>query len=457
MGKTLIRNVFIVLDDGQCSGSLFIDGDSIAEILPDEKKADGDTGYNRSVDFEKRADSVIDGKGGLLFPGIIDDHVHFREPGLTHKGSIESESRAAVAGGVTSFFDMPNCIPQTITIQAIHDKCATASESSLANYSFYLGATRQNLPEIEKVDPTAVCGVKLFMGSSTGGMLVDDDEHIFQVFRSSPIPVAVHCEDTDIIGRNMEYYSVKCGGEPPVEYHPLIRSAEACYASSSRAVSLAEKAGARLHLLHISTAREMSLLQNCTLQEKHVTAEACPGYLFFSDEDYRKLGTRIKVNPSIKGDSDRQALRTALISGLIDVIGTDHAPHLLSEKQGGCISASSGMPVLPFSLPCMLELADEGLITVPDISRLMCHNPAIIFGIRRRGYIRKGYKADLTLVARCENTALDATVPNKCGWTPFNGHSFGWKVISTWVNGNLVYDNGEFFSEHKGEQIIFNR
>lgn len=457
MGRTLIKNATIVLGGHLCNGSLFIDGDTISEIL--RNPSDSDSGVN-DVSFSeciRRADSVVDADGALLFPGIIDDHVHFRQPGLTHKGTIESESRAAVAGGVTSYFDMPNCIPQTTTLQTLRDKCSMASESSLANYSFYLGATRQNLPEIEQASPKDVCGVKMFMGSSTGGMLVDDDEHVFQVFKCSPVPVAVHCEDTGIINRNMEAYTARCGGEPPVVFHPLIRSAEACYASSSRAISLAVKAGAHLHLLHVSTARELSLLQYKPLSEKTVTAEACPGYLCFCDEDYQRLGPRIKVNPAIKSKGDREALRQALASGVIDVIGTDHAPHLLSEKQGGCKSAASGMPVLPYSLPVMLRLADEGIITIQDIARLMCHNPALIFKVEKRGFIKTGYKADLTLVRKCGNTASDYAVPNKCAWTPFNGHAFGWKVVSTWVNGNLVYDRGEFFSNHKGEQITFNR
>ena len=447
MSVTLITNVSIASQSGISIGSVLISGDTIGQIL-----APGDT---PSVN----PDVTIDGTDSILFPGIIDDHVHFRDPGLTHKATIATESRAAVAGGVTTVFDMPNCIPQSVTINTLRDKCATAKNDSLCNYSFYLGATRDNLSQIEHLDPAEFCGIKLFMGSSTGGMLIDDDSHIYNIFRAAPTPVAVHCEDSSIIARNMEYYSSFCNGEPPVRFHPLIRSAEACYASSAKAIEIAEKAGARLHILHITTGRELSLLTPGGIDTKQITAEVCPSHLMFSDADYGRLGTRIKCNPAVKSPRDRDALRKAIATGLIDVVGTDHAPHLLSEKQGGCRTAASGMPVLPYSLPAMLELADKGVITIPDIVRTMCHNPAVLFKIRQRGFIRKGYKADLTLVSKSPSPApvSDESLPNKCRWSPFSGHTFEWQVTHTWVNGHQVYRNGQFNQEQKGEKVEFDR
>lgn len=448
MGVTLIKNAAIAGCDGIHNGSVLISGDVISAVL------------NTGQEPELHPDRIIDASGCLLFPGIIDDHVHFREPGLTHKATIASESRAAAAGGVTTVFDMPNCIPQTTTLQALQEKCRIASESSLVNYSFYLGATRDNICQIESLDPTDTCGVKLFMGSSTGGMLVDDDEGISRVFKSSPVLVAAHCEDTGIINRNMEFFSNECGMEPPVEYHSRIRSSEACLASTARAVELADKASARLHVLHISTARELALFEKGDVLQKRITSEVCPAHLFFTDEDYSRLGTRIKCNPSVKSAEDRTELRKALADGLIDVVGTDHAPHLLTEKLGGCRSAASGMPVLPYSLPALLELADNGIITIADIVRTMCHNPALLFGIDRRGFIREGYKADLTLVSGNgdnEGTVCDSELPNKCGWSPFSGHRFAWKVTHTWVNGGLVYENGIFSKELSSEQVKFKR
>lgn len=445
MSTTLIKNATIAGANNLRSGSVVISGDTIVEIIaPDAHPS-------------LQPDSIIDASDCILMPGIIDDHVHFREPGLTHKATIASESRAAAAGGVTTIFDMPNCIPQTTTLQALRNKCDIAAENCLVNYSFYLGATHDNLSQIERIDPSSTCGVKLFMGSSTGGMLVEGSDHIYNIFKASPVLVAAHCEETSIINRNMERYTISCGCEPPVEYHPLIRSEEACYASSSRAAELAAKAGAHLHLLHITTARELELLDRRDLREKSLTAEVCPAHIFFTDQDYATLGTRIKCNPAVKGLNDRNALRDALKSGLIDVVGTDHAPHLLSEKQGGCKSAASGMPVLPYSLPVMMELADSGVISICDIVRTMCQNPALLFGIRRRGIIREGYKADLTLIRKDSYTVQDSSVPGKCGWSPFNGHTFNWRVTHTWVNGNNVYRDGIFNDKEKGELVLFDR
>lgn len=453
MSSTLIQNATIASAEGLRLGSVLISGDRISDISYDGQIPSG------------KADVVIDATGYLLFPGIIDGHVHFREPGLTHKATIASESRAAVAGGVTTVFDMPNCIPQTTTIQALHDKCDTAARDSLTNYSFYLGATHDNISQIGDIDPATTCGVKLFMGSSTGNMLVDDRTDVLNILKASPVLVAAHCEDSGIISRNMQHYTELCGTEPPVSYHPLIRSAEACYASSALAIELADKASAHLHLLHISTARELSLLRQGDVRGKNITAEACPAHLFFTDADYGTLGSRIKCNPAIKTRNDREALRSAVASGLIDVVGTDHAPHLLEEKTGGCKSAASGMPVLPYSLSAMLEMADEGAFSICDIVRTMCNNPARLFNIKERGFIRAGYKADLTLVKKHtdndrdagEWTVRDDSVPNRCGWSPFDGYKFKYKVAYTWVNGNPVYSQGIISDNYRGEQVIFDR
>ena len=406
-----------------------------------------------------QADTVIDAAGRWLLPGVIDDHVHFRDPGLTHKADMATESLAAAAGGVTTVFDMPNCIPQTVTLDALADKFSHAAESCIVNHSFYLGATHSNIDQIERIDPDHVCGVKLFMGSSTGGMLLDDRDSLKALFNTAPVPVAVHCEETSIINANMERYTTQYGSEPPVKYHPLIRSEEACYASTSKALDVAAGTNVRLHILHLTTAHELELFSNGPLQGKQFTAEACPAHLWFTDADYSTKGTRIKCNPAIKTAADRDALRLALTDGRIDVIGTDHAPHLLSEKQGGCRTAASGMPVLPYSLPAMLELVENGILKITDVVRLMCHNPAQIFSIKERGYIRQGYKADLTLTERTDQgyTVTDAQVPGKCGWTPFDGENFHWRVCTTWVNGHAAYHDGQFDTSIKGQPVKFNR
>jgi len=445
MSRTLIKHAMVVNEGQVQKASVLIEDETIAGIfMPDETPG---------------ADTVIDVSGKWLLPGVIDDHVHFRDPGLTHKADMESESRAAAAGGVTTVFDMPNCVPQTVTIEALNDKFRHASDVCLVNHSFYLGATHTNLDQIEKIDPTHVCGVKLFMGSSTGGMLLDDAASLKALFQAATVPVAVHCEETSIINANMERYTSQYGSEPPVKYHPLIRSEEACYASTSKALDVAAGTNVHLHILHLTTAHELNLFHGGPLQSKQFTAEACPAHLWFTDADYDHKGALIKCNPAIKTAADRQALRLALTDGRIDVIGTDHAPHLLSEKQGGCKSAASGMPVLPYSLPSMLELASAGIMQITDVVRLMCHNPAQIFSIKERGYIRQGYKADLTLVSRTDQgyKVSNADVPNKCGWTPFEGEQFHWKVEKTWVNGHAVYDQGHIDSSIKGQQVTFTR
>lgn len=444
MSRTLIKDAMVVNEGLMQRASVLIENDTIAGIFTSDAP---------------KADTVIDAAGKWLLPGIIDDHVHFRDPGLTHKADMSTESLAAAAGGVTTVFDMPNCVPQTVTLQALQDKFDHAAETCLVNHSFYLGATHTNLDQIEKLDPKHVCGIKLFMGSSTGGMLLDDAASLKALFRAATVPVAVHCEETSIINANMERYLSQLGCEPPVKYHPLIRSEEACYASTSKALDVAAGTNVHLHILHLTTARELELFGKGPLESKQFTAEACPAHLWFTDADYATKGTLIKCNPAIKTAADRQALRLALTDGRIDVIGTDHAPHLLSEKQGGCKSAASGMPVLPYSLPSMLELASAGIMQMTDVVRLMCHNPAQIFSIRERGYIRQGYKADLTLVSRSDQgyKVSNADVPNKCGWTPFEGEQFHWKVCTTWVNGHAVFSDGHTDTSIKGKPVEFNR
>ena len=444
MSKILIKDAMVVNEGQTQQASVLIANDIIEGIYTGECP---------------QADTEIDARGMWLLPGAIDDHVHFRDPGLTHKADMGSESRAAAAGGVTSVFDMPNCIPQTVTMQALDEKFYRASECCLVNHSFYLGATRDNLDVIENLDPGHVCGVKLFMGSSTGGMLLDDRDSLKALFKSSPVPVAAHCEESSIINANMERYTAECGCEPSVEYHPLIRSEEACYASTSKALDVAAGTNVHLHVLHLTTARELELFKAGPVEGKQFTAEACPAHLWFTDQDYRTKGTLIKCNPAVKTQADRDALRRELTGGRIDVVGTDHAPHLFLEKQGGCRTAASGMPVLPYSLPVMLELTEQGILRITDVVRLMCHNPALLFKVKERGFIRTGYKADLTLVSRSDEgwTADAENNHTKARWSPFEGEQFRWKVNKTWVNGYMVYDEGRFDTEVKGQKIAFER
>lgn len=448
MGRTLIKNATIVNEGHIQEASVLIKDDLIEHIFTEQEPI-----------THISPDKVVDASGKWLLPGVIDDHVHFREPGLTHKADMESESLAAAAGGVTTVFDMPNCIPQTVTMEAIQEKFRIASSKCVVNHSFYLGATSENIGLIADTDPESICGIKLFMGSSTGGMLLNDAETLLTLFRSATVPIAAHCEEQSIIEANLQRFKRQLGGEPPVEYHSLIRSNEACYASTSRALDIAAGTDARLHILHISTARELALFTDGPLEGKQFTAEACPAHLWFTESDYASLGTLIKCNPSVKTAADREALRTALTNGVIDVIGTDHAPHLLSEKQGGCLSAASGLPVLPYSLIAMLELCDEGIMQPTQVVQLMCHNPAILFSVKQRGFIRQGYKADLTLLSHCDSEESATTAPNpgKCGWNPFTGMQFHWKVETTWVNGHTVYDQGRLNTKIKGERIQFKR
>ena len=445
MSTTLIKNATVVNEGRMQQASVLIDGDIISDIFTSAPLPE--------------ADNVVDAQGRWLMPGAIDDHVHFRDPGLTHKADFTTESRAAAAGGVTTIFDMPNCIPQTTTLEAIEDKFKGASDCCLVNHSFYLGATHDNLKEIERIDPSRICGIKLFMGSSTGGMLLDDKESLKSLFRAATVPVAVHCEETSIINANMERYMQECGGEPPIQYHPLIRSEEACYVSTAKALEVAAGTNVHLHILHITTARELGLFGNGPLDSKQFTAEACPAHLWFTDADYKTHGTYIKCNPAIKTAADRDALRKALTNGVIDVVGTDHAPHLFLEKEGGCKTAASGIPVLPYSLPIMLELTDQGILDLTDVTRLMCHNPAQLFKIKERGFIRKGYKADLTLLSHSKEgwTAGPDNNPTKCRWSPFEGQQFHWHVDTTWINGHAVYNNGKIDNTVYGQQVTFNR
>lgn len=443
--STLIRQATIVNEGEQYIGSVLIENNRIASIIRNSNAED------------IVADHIIEAKGQYLIPGAIDDHVHFRDPGLTQKADMHTESRAAARGGVTSVMDMPNCTPQTTTIEALEAKFNDAKEKCLVNHSFYFGATTNNIEEIHRINPRTVCGVKLFMGSSTGGMLVDEDERIEAIFRESPTLIALHCEDQSIIAANTAKYKEETmSDDPDVSYHPLIRSEEACYRSTAKAVSLAKKTGAHIHILHISTARELELLQQGSLSDKQITAEVCLPHLYYTDADYAIYGTRIKCNPAVKKKTDRDALRQALRSGLIDVVGTDHAPHLPTDKVGGSLKAASGIPTIQYVLPAMLELADEGIITLAEVVEKMAHNPAILYKVKDRGFIREGYYADLVLVSpNTPHIVTPEEIESKCGWSPFEGHTFQWDITHTWVNGHAVYTDGKFDESIKGERLEF--
>jgi len=406
---------------------------------------------------------VIDASGKYLLPGVIDDQVHFREPGLTHKGDIYSESKAAVAGGVTSFMEMPNTIPQATTQELLNQKFQRASEVSLANYSFYIGATNDNLEELLKTDPEKVCGIKVFMGSSTGNMLVDNPKTLASLFQKSKMLIAVHCEDESIVQANLALAVEKYGEEIPLSEHPKIRDASACFNSSSKAVELAKKFGTRLHILHISTAAEIALFESAPIKSKKITSEVCVHHLWFSDADYEKYGAKIKWNPAIKSASDRAGLIKAVNENRIDVIATDHAPHTEEEKGRPYLKMPSGGPLVEHSLVAMLEMSRNGKISIEKVVEKMCHAPADLFGIEKRGYIRKGYKADLVLVDAGKWTVSKENIQAKCNWSPFEGNSFYYFVTNTFVNGKMVYENnlpgkkGTFHEDSKGERLTFNR
>lgn len=400
---------------------------------------------------------IIDAKDCYVIPGIIDDQVHFREPGLTHKGNIAEGSRAAAAGGVTSFMDMPNVLPPTVSLQLLEEKQEIASQSSLVNYSFYLGATTGNIAEIKKADPRTTCGIKAFMGSSTGNMLIDSIPALESLFAESPLLIATHCEDTPLINANLVFYQEKYGDDIPAWCHPLIRSREACLKSSSLAASLARKYGSRLHILHLSTSDELPLLDQGKRKDKKITGEACVHHLWFNDQAYREKGNFVKWNPAIKTESDRQALLKAVNDGIIDVIATDHAPHTLSEKSGPYTKAASGGPMIQHSLTVMLELATRGAISLEKIVDTMCHAPAELFNIEDRGFLRENYKADICIFRPSSWQVTKENILYQCGWSPLEGQTFSNQVQTTLVNGKVVYHKGQFPPHSCGELLTFNR
>lgn len=435
---TLITHAILINEGERFKGSLLIEGERIATLF-------------REGDALPQADRTIEANGALLLPGVIDDHVHFREPGLTAKGDIASESRAALAGGVTSVMDMPNVIPQTTTNERWRERQSLGARESRVNYAYYLGATNDNLEEICQADLQHVPAVKLFMGSSTGNMLVDREEALRLLFRHSPLPIMAHCEDTGRITQRMAEARTRWGDDPAPEHHPWIRDEEACLRSSQLAARLAREENARLHLAHLTTAEELDLLGDC------VTGEACVPHLFFTESDYARLGSRIKCNPAVKGLRHREALRQALSDGRITLVATDHAPHLPKEKEGGARLAASGMPMVQFSLLVLLELAAEGVLTEERVVQLMCHAPANLFAIEGRGFLRVGYQADLVLVKPEAWTLRSQDVLSRCGWSPLEGHTFAHRVTHTFVNGHLAYQLGQTDDTHRGQALRFQR
>ena len=462
--RILIQSGTLVNEGRSFNGSLVIEDDKIVKITDCAPEAS--------------YDEVIDASGCFILPGVIDSHVHFREPGLTEKADIDTESRAAAAGGVTTYFDMPNTNPQTTTLEALEEKFALAAQKSHVNYSFFFGATNTNVDLFPQLDPHRIPGIKLFMGSSTGNMLVDRREALERIFATAPLPIMAHCEDTDIINRNMAEAKRLYGDDPKSIHHPEIRSEEACLSSTRLAIELATKHHTHLHIAHISTAKELELIPPSTLstvpvlrqaQEPPVegsptvaepvealTCEATVSHLYFCDRDYNALGTRIKCNPAIKSERDRDALREALCDGRITTIGTDHAPHLLSQKEGGCARAASGMPMIQFSLVTMLELVDQGILSLERLVELMCHNPARLFEVRNRGFLREGYQADIVIVR--PNTGWTVTkslIQSRCAWSPMEGHMYLWRIDRTLCNGHTVYSNGKVDTSYIGSPVLF--
>ena len=442
---TLVKGGTLVNEGRTFNGSLVIENEKITRII--------EGNYTPEASY----DEIIDASGCFVLPGVIDDHVHFREPGLTEKADIDTESRAAAAGGVTTYFDMPNTVPQTTTLEALDDKFRLAATKSHVNYSFFFGATNDNYGLFSQLDIHRIPGIKLFMGSSTGNMLVDRREALEHIFSTAPLPIMTHCEDTDIINRNMAEAKQKYGDDPKVSHHPEIRSEEACYESTRLAVELATKHHSRLHIAHLTTARELSFLTpHSLLLSPRITGEATVSHLYFCDRDYQIFGTRIKCNPAVKTERDREALREALNDGRIAVIGTDHAPHLLSQKEGGCARAASGMPMIQFSLVTMLELVDQGVFSLERLVELMCHNPARLFEVRQRGFLREGYQADVVLVR--PNTGWTVTkdiIQSRCGWSPMEGHMYLWRVERTLCNGHTVYEQGRVDTDYIGQPVEF--
>ena len=441
--KKIIKGGTLVNEYRQYKANIVINHGCIEAILPE-----GATTENAEI---------IPAEGCYVLPGVIDDQVHFREPGLTHKGNIAEGSRAAAAGGVTSFMDMPNVLPPTTTKKLLEEKQEIASRTSLVNYSFYLGASKDNINEIKHVDTRTTCGIKLFMGASTGNLLVDDLPTLERIFAESPILIATHCEDTPTINQNLARYKEKYGDNIPPQCHPLIRNREACLKSSSLAVSLAKKFGSRLHVLHLSTADELVLFEQGPVSGKKITAEVCAHHLWFNDEAYLNKGNFVKWNPAIKTEKDRQALLQALNEKVIDVIATDHAPHTISEKSGPYTQAASGGPLVQHSLVILLELTRQGAITIERVVDGMCHAPALLFGIEKRGFLREGYKADICIVEKNTWTVNKENLLYQCGWSPLEGQTFHHKVRTTLVNGTIVYDKGDFPATPQGELLTFSR
>ncbi|WP_394907326.1 dihydroorotase [uncultured Mesonia sp.] len=446
MKKILIKNAKIVNEGKVEEGEVYIENDTIVEVAP-------------IISVKSQDVHVVDAEGKYLLPGAIDDQVHFREPGLTHKEDIEHGSKAAVAGGITSFIEMPNTQPQTTTHERFAEKFAIAAKSAYANYSFMFGGTNDNLEEIKKIDPKTTPALKLFLGSSTGNMLVDNEEVLKEIFTQSPVLICVHCEDETTIKNNLEEYISKYGEDIPIENHPKIRSEKACYLSSSRAIALAKETGARLHVFHLSTAKEMELFDGKKpLKDKKITAEVCIHHLWFNDTHYADKKTLIKWNPAVKTQQDQEALFKALLQDKIDVIATDHAPHTLEEKNNVYTKAPSGGPLVQHALPAMLQFYHQGKITLPKIVEKMCHNPAILFQIERRGFIREGYKADLVLVdLNAPWTVQKENILYKCGWSPFEKTTFKSRITHTFVNGALVYHNFKVLDVRNAQALSFQR
>ncbi|MEM6721631.1 MAG: dihydroorotase [Bacteroidota bacterium] len=444
MHKILLKNAQIVSEVEIQTADILIEGERIGKI---------------GTNLSDEANEVIDLAGKHVFPGVIDDQVHFREPGLTHKANIATESRAAIAGGITSFVEMPNTNPQTTTIEKLQEKLDIAKATSFANYSFMFGGTNDNLDEILKVDTTQVAGLKLFLGSSTGNMLVDDAAVLEKIFSSTDMVISVHCEDEGTIRKNLAEYKEKYGDDIPIEYHPIIRSEEACYLSSSRAIELAKKTGARLHVFHLSTGKETQLFDNSIpLEEKKITSEVCIHHLWFSDEDYKKKGTHIKWNPAVKTADDRAELWKALLDDRIDVIATDHAPHTLEEKANPYTSAPSGGPLVQHALNAMIQAHKQGKISLEKVVQKMCHNPARLFQVKDRGFVKEGFYADLVVVDLEKSyTVSKDNVLYKCGWSPFEGTTLDSTITHTFVNGNLAYKEGTFSEKRHVKQLEFNR
>ena len=437
-----------IVNEGKVrQGTLVIENGRIVDIV-DHQEA-----------YHKVQSSIIDATGCYVLPGVIDDHVHFREPGLTQKADIDTESQAAAAGGVTTFFDMPNTLTQTTTLAALEEKFALAQQKSHVNYSFFYGATNDNAETFDQLDASRIPGVKLFMGSSTGNMLVDRQQALERIFKTCKPPLMVHCEDSAIINRNMEEAKGAWGDDPPVSLHAMIRSEEACLASTRKAIELAKKYGTCLHVAHVSTAEELELFAPYTSHPSPlITAEACVGYLYFTQLDHDRLGAKIKVNPAIKTPVDQFMLREALTDGRIAVVATDHAPHLPEQKQGGCVKAASGMPMVQFSLVTMLELVDQGILPITRLVELMCHHPARLFGVEERGFLREGYHADVVIVRpKSPWTVTKDAILSRCGWSPMEGHEFQWQVECTLCNGHPVYQNGKVDTSYIGQEARFNR